>query len=150
MTDAALILPLSLLEGAEPALRRGVFELLGIDTAHNEAEHKVHGFGMLSTRLSPIELDVEEARLFLETCSPKTKKVLAAIIDRKGQFDSRELEESLGIGTLRGVWTGLTRRIRSLTGNDSASLFHWKYDESSYPYQGTMADYTVQAFKHCL
>lgn len=147
MTQPMISLPISGILNADPVVRDGILALAGLTEIKAKS---ASGFGVLSTRHIPLEIDEEEAAEFLETCSPKTRKVLEAIVSQNGKFSGAELEEALGIGSLRGVWTGLTRRTRGLTGNDSASLFEWEWNEEEGSYDGRMAQETVEAFRKSL
>lgn len=147
MNESMISLPISGVLNADQIVRDGILELAGLTEIKTKAPS---GFGVLSTKHVPLEIDEDEANEFLGTCSPKTRKVLGAIVALNGSFSSNELEESLGIGPLRGVWTGLTRRTRSLSGNDSASLFDWTWNEKNESYDGVMAQETVDAFRKTL
>lgn len=147
MESSMISISVASILSAEPAIREGILQLAGLTEIKARAPS---GFGVLSTRHTPLELDEDEAAEFLETCSPKTQKVLREIIKLDGKINGAELERSLAIGPLRGVWTGLTRRARKLSGNDDANLFEWVWNEDTQSYDGTMAKETVEAFRALL
>jgi hypothetical protein len=80
---------------------------------------------------APMALSESQAHDFVLPCAPKTLQVIrfAAAADVAG-FSLRAFEQNLRIpvDTLSGVWTGLTRRIRTVTGKDDAFLFCWDED----------------------
>lgn len=93
----------------------------------------------------PFAMDQDFAKLFLENCSPKTKKVLRHFCDVGGSVSGKEIEATLAIGSLRGVWSGLTTRIRKLTGNSEAIVIDWVWDDEKEVWDGKMHPETVKA-----
>lgn len=73
------------------------------------------------------ELGLQAARAFLQGCSEKTTEAIQKIVDAGETFSLRQLERDMGVevGGLRGVWTGLTKRVHTITGDDDVSLIQW-------------------------
>jgi hypothetical protein len=73
------------------------------------------------------ELGLQAARAFLQGCSAKTTEAVQKIVDAGETFSLRQLERDMGVevGGLRGVWTGLTKRVHTITGDDDVSLIQW-------------------------
>jgi hypothetical protein len=95
-------------------------------------------------------LDVAEAKLFLNKCSEKTTSILQEIINRDGHFMMSAIAQVVGTsaGELRGAWSGLTKRVRTITKNPNASLLNWfKQGED---WQGIMAAQTVASMRIAL
>ncbi|WP_430417270.1 hypothetical protein [Parasphingorhabdus sp.] len=98
----------------------------------------------------PFAMDQDFAKLFLENCSPKTKKVLQHFCSVGGSATGKEIEDALGIGSLRGVWSGLTTRIRKLTGNPKAVVIDWIWDDEKEVWDGQMHRETVKSLSGLL
>jgi hypothetical protein len=96
------------------------------------------------------ELSVRAAQLFLNNCSDKTVKVLSYIVSKNGDFRAAELYRHMKVKNLRGVWTGLTRRVRSVTKDDCALLINWVYKPGEQDYRGVMAAATVDSLRIAL
>lgn len=96
------------------------------------------------------ELSVTEAKLFLNNCSDKTIKVLRFILTKGGAFTASELYRHLKVNDLRGVWTGLTRRLRGVTKNPDALLLNWFYRPTEDDWRAVMATRTVASFRIAL
>jgi hypothetical protein len=100
------------------------------------------------------EIGLQSARAFLEKCSEKTLLVLQKIVDQGDQFSLRELETAVGVETdvsaLRGVWTGLTKRTRTITGDDEAELIDWTKNYETNDYLGRLEPVTLASFKKAL
>ncbi|WP_426576731.1 hypothetical protein ACP179_20660 [Xenorhabdus stockiae] len=85
----------------------------------------------------------------------KSRKVLKAILevsDVQGRFWCKEAANELGVESesFRGVWSGLTRRLRSITGDDESYLFEWAWDDERDDYQGTFNEITHKNLKKAL
>ena len=63
----------------------------------------------------------------------------------------RELAARAGVevGALRGVWTGLTKRTRTITGDPEVRLTDWE-EKAGGDYIGRFSTTTLQAFKKAL
>jgi hypothetical protein len=77
----------------------------------------------------PADLSVAQARRFLERCSEKTQAALRVIA--KAPVDGFKLSAVAAAlkedspGKLRGVWSGLTKRVRTVLGDPAADLIWW-------------------------
>ena len=98
-----------------------------------------------TTADGPVAMDLAFAKKFLENCSPKTQKVLRHICEAGGAVSGGEIETEMGIGTLRGVWSGTTTRIRRLTGDPDANLIGWVWNEDNDAWDGNMHPQTVKS-----
>ena len=98
------------------------------------------------------ELGIQAARAFLQGCSARTREVLAAIVQSGDSFSLRQLEIDTRAeeGSLRGVWTGLTKRTRTITGDDEAYLIQWSEQAEDGDYTGRLTPVTLNAFKRAL
>lgn len=72
-------------------------------------------------------LDETDAKLFLNNCSEKTRGILKLIVENDGRFLlSQVLQHTDSTpDQLRGAWSGLTKRVRKVTGDGNASLLNW-------------------------
>lgn len=100
----------------------------------------------------PALLGIGEARAFLLGCGEKTTQALSTIVATGHSFSASEIEKAMSAptGSLRGVWTGLTKRVRTITGDDEADLFDWFEQEEDGSWRGRMAPTTKKAFRDAL
>ncbi|HEX8124947.1 MAG TPA: hypothetical protein VF548_05130 [Allosphingosinicella sp.] len=98
------------------------------------------------------ELGIQSARAFLQGCSDRTAEVLRLIIEFGDTFSLRQLEKKAKVkpGGLRGVWTGLTKRTRTITGDPDAVLIDWSGPDEEGDYQGRLARMTIDALRRAL
>jgi hypothetical protein len=96
------------------------------------------------------KLDVAEAKQFLNKCSEKTTSILQAIVNRDGDFVASAIAEHVGstVGELRGAWSGLTKRARTITKDPEASLLNWFKEGDDW--RGIMAAQTVTSMRVAL
>lgn len=82
-----------------------------------------------SPSVGPADLNVAAVDLFLQNCSPKSIAVLKQIVARKGSFLLNDIASAMRVrqGGLGGVWGGLTKRTRTVTGDDDARFVEWKW-----------------------
>jgi hypothetical protein len=97
------------------------------------------------------ELGLQAARAFLQGCNEKTTDAIQKIVEAGGSFSLRQLESDMGVvsGGLRGVWTGLTKRVRTITGDDEVRLLEW-VEEADGDYTGRLMPVTREAFRRAL
>jgi hypothetical protein len=97
------------------------------------------------------KLDVAEARIFLNKCSEKTTRILQEIVKADGKFLASDIAALFGasIGELRGAWSGLTKRVRTVTNNPDAVLLNW-FRQGEHDWQGIMAAQTVASMRVAL
>lgn len=97
------------------------------------------------------KLDVAEAKLFLNKCSEKTTLILQEIVNRDGDFLASAIAALVGstTGELRGAWSGLTKRVRTITKDPEASLLNW-YKQGDDDWRAIMAAQTVASMRIAL
>ncbi|MBL0675197.1 MULTISPECIES: hypothetical protein [Aeromonas] len=103
----------------------------------------------------PTDLSSIQAEKLVKGLSPKSRTVLKAIVDSRNTtngFWCEELAEELEIDVseLTGVWSGLTRRIRTVTGSSEAYLIAWSWDEEKQDFFGSLHPITVKNCKKAL
>lgn len=98
------------------------------------------------------ELGVQAARAFLQGCGDKTTNVLQRIVDAGENFSLRKLEAQMNVeeGALRGVWTGLTKRVRTITGDPEIALIDWGKETENGDYRGRLMPVSREAFRRAL
>ena len=98
------------------------------------------------------ELGVQAARAFLQGCGEKTTQALRLIISSGENFSAQKLEEEMQVeqGALKGVWTGLTKRVRTITGDPSAILIAWEENSDDGDWIGRLMPVTREAFRRAL
>lgn len=105
------------------------------------------------------ELSPSQAREFLNGCGKKTKAAVIAMAssnDRFFQLRDVALALKMPASELSGVWSGLTRRIRTVTCDPAAYLIYWhgeaQYDEDGnyIDHRGELNEMTYVAFRKAL
>lgn len=99
----------------------------------------------------PTDLSSLQAEKLVRGLSSKSRSVLKAILENSNSsngFWCEELASELKVDVteLTGVWSGLTRRIRTVTGSPDAYLISWAWDDEKQDYYGKMHTTT---FKNC-
>lgn len=99
----------------------------------------------------PTDLSSLQAEKLVRGLSSKSRSVLKAILensDSSNGFWCEDLASELevDIADLTGVWSGLTRRIRTVSGSSDAYLISWAWDDDRQDYYGKMHSTT---FKNC-
>lgn len=140
-----IVLSAKTVASSSPAFKAELSDLLGftlepLPEPEEDAEDE--------SELAALGLDA--ARAFLLGCSVKTSNVLSAIVDGDDPFSLRALEEEIGEGSLRGVWTGLTKRTRTITGDPKACLIDWGEPDEEGDYKGQLHPTTRNAFQKAL
>ncbi|HEX8300282.1 hypothetical protein [Sphingomonas sp.] len=97
------------------------------------------------------EFGLQAARAFLQGCSDRTKEVLALMVT-EDSFSLRALEREAKAGEsgLRGVWTGLTKRTRTITGDPSSALIIWDEVPEKGDFIGRLTPVTLDSFRRAL
>lgn len=81
------------------------------------------------------ELSPGQARDYYGGCGDKTKKALEAMAASTSRFfQVADIAKSVGVPAkdLGGVWGGLTRRLKTVTGDSEAYLVDWNGSEPQY------------------
>lgn len=146
--EAYVMVSRAAIAAASADFRLELSEILGLegaDPAASGMENEIPA----GTNIA--NLDLASAKLFLAGCQAKTKRVLRLIIDRDGQFLLRDLERAANVraGGLSGVWTGLTKRTRTITGKPVAKLIHWD-EKKEGEWRGMMTKRTTDSLRAAL
>lgn len=101
------------------------------------------------------DLSSLQATNFVNGLSHKTRNVLKVILELEGVesgFWMGDLEYALKCDSqsLSGVWSGLTRRIRTVANDKSAYLIDWEWSEEMNSYRGTFNTVTLKNLKIAL
>lgn len=94
-----------------------------------------------------VELSPGQAREFYAGCSAKTRKAIDVIADSDSRrFQLADVAKAIGVKTteLTGVWGGLTRRSKTITGDNSAYLIDWNKHEGIWDDEGNYIDHTAE------
>ena len=90
------------------------------------------------------EISPGQARDFLKGCSEKTKTAIKAMVKGDSRlFQLKDVALSVGVGAteLTGVWSGLTRRTKTVTKNPDAYLIDWTSGEAEFDKNGQYVDH---------
>jgi hypothetical protein len=91
------------------------------------------------------EFSPSQAREFYVGCGEKTKKAVEAIAASPScMIQVSDIAKAVGVNPwdLRGVWSGLTRRTITITGDAKARLFDWQEGTQKYDSAGNYVDQT--------
>lgn len=97
-----------------------------------------------------VELSPGQVKAFLEGCSEKTKLALETMARSSSrQFKLNAVAKALDVDAdgLKGVWGGLTRRTKTITGDPSAYLIDWIEDEQLDQWIGELSEMTYQSLR---
>ena len=103
----------------------------------------------------PADLSVNQATRFLEGCREKTKRVIRTIVEGKSrEFRLSALAKALGMTTddLHGVWGGLTKRTRTILGDNKSKIIAWPKnfydaDDNWIDATGAVSEVTYASFR---
>jgi hypothetical protein len=105
------------------------------------------------------ELSPGQVRDFVAGCAPKTRAALEAMARSETRFfNLKDLAATLKVphNDLVGVWRGLTRRVRTVTGDPKAYLIYWHgegvYDdqENYLDHLGELTELTYSSLRKAL
>ncbi|EIR7372367.1 hypothetical protein LXH42_004297, partial [Salmonella enterica subsp. enterica serovar Poona] len=103
----------------------------------------------------PTDLSSLQAEKLVRGLSEKSRSVLKAILEssdgEKGFWCKSIAEElDLEVSELSGVWSGLTRRTRTVSDDSDAYLISWAWDEERDDYYGTLHPTTYRNCKKAM
>jgi hypothetical protein len=100
----------------------------------------------------PAELSVAQARTFLDRVSDKVRTAVRVMAEGDTpSFAMANIMAALDIdepGALRGVWSGITKRVRTVLGDPDAYLIWW--DEQPSGWVGRVSPTTHRALRKVL
>lgn len=106
------------------------------------------------------ELSPSQAREFYDGCGAKIQKAIETIATGSSRhFQLADIAKVLGVraNELRGVWGGMTRRTKTITGDDEGYLIDWVRsgevydDENNYiDHPGALTEMTYRSFRKVL
>ena len=101
----------------------------------------------------PADLSVAQAKKFLDRVSDKVRTTLRVIAEADvAGFDMARVMEALNVddgGDLRGVWGGITKRVRTVLGDDEAYLIWWTEREDG-GWNGRVSETTHRSLRKVL
>jgi len=107
------------------------------------------------TEDGPSDLSSLQAEKLVRGLSDKSRSVLKAIIESEDGvqgFWCESIAEELGfdVSELSGVWSGLTRRTRTVCDDSEAYLISWALDEDRDDYFGNLHPITYRNCKKAM
>lgn len=125
-------------------------EILSAVTGEDSSQQPTPDYSGLAADLSSLQ-----ATQFVKGISGKSRSVLKAILEIKGVesgFWMSTLAVTLMVSadSLTGVWSGLTRRSRTVTGDENAYLIDWVWHEAESDYFGTLNTVTIKNLKKAM
>jgi len=100
----------------------------------------------------PFEMTLKLTRVFMSGVADKTRKLLKIFAQHNGRISNDDLFKAMSIqegSDLRGVFAGITRRIRGLDVDEYSEVYLIWWDESPEENSGThfMSDMTVLSLR---
>lgn len=89
------------------------------------------------------DLTPRQARRFIDGCGERTRAAVEAIARSDSRyFQVKDVAAAVGVAPheLRGVWGGLTRRVKTVTGDADAYLIDWDRSEPIFDEAGLYVD----------
>lgn len=125
-------------------------EILSAVTGEENSQQTITDYSGLAADLSSMQ-----ATQFVKGLSGKSRNVLKTILEINGVesgFWMKTLAEILmcEADSLSGVWSGLTRRGRTVTGDENAYLIDWVWHEQEQDYFGTLNTITIKNLKKAM
>lgn len=97
----------------------------------------------------PADLSVAQAKKFLDRVSDKVRTTIRIIAESElSGFEMASVKDALGEepdADLRGVWGGITKRVRTVLGDGEANLIWWAEQESG-DWKGRVSTMTHRSF----
>ena len=108
-----------------------------------------------NTKDGPIDLSSLQAEKLVRGLSDKSRAVLKLIIesnDGEHGFWCKNVAKELNIDVseLSGVWSGLTRRTRTVSDDSEAYLIAWAWDDNANDYYGKLHTITYNNCKKAM
>ena len=131
MTNA-ILLSLSALSGFSPATQSEVMDYIKSQLSIEEGAPSA---GM-EEEDEPADLSVAQVKKFVERCSDKTRTALRVIAEADASgftlpMVAKVLGVDLDVADLRGVWGGITKRVRTVLDDPEANLIWWVQDDQN-------------------
>ena len=100
----------------------------------------------------PADLSAAQAKKFLDRVSDKVRATVRVIAEAEPSgFEMKAVRKALGLGPeddLRGVWGGMTKRTRTVLGDEEAYLIWW--NETDEDWIGRVSPMTHRSFRKVL
>lgn len=100
----------------------------------------------------PADLSPAQAKKFLDRVSDKVRTTIRTLAEADASgFEMAAVRKALGLGEdedLRGVWGGITKRTRTVLGDDEAYLIWW--NEVDNDWVGRVSPMTHRSFRKVL
>lgn len=150
MSEFSITIPVSAYKAFDPTVQQAIMSYIVAQFGVPLADPVVGTIAEGRDEKGLAKLDVPEAKLFLNKCSEKTTLILQEIVNRDGDFLASAIAQLVGtsIGELRGAWSGLTKRVRTITKDPEASLLNWFKQGDDW--HGIMAAQTVASMRVAL
>lgn len=151
MTDFSIVIPVAAYREFDPSVRRAIMSYVMNELGATTAKPTDQSTDQGRDDQGLAKLEVADAKAFLNNCSDKTIAILREIVGRDGYFLSSEIATSMGTSTgeLRGAWSGLTKRVRTITKDADAQLLGW-FKQGDSDWQGVMAAKTLASMRIAL
>lgn len=100
------------------------------------------------------DLSPAQARKLVNNVSDRLRTTFKVIAESpETGFTVKDIAQALGDedeGTLRGIWSGITRRLRSVLDDEEAYLFQWDEDEGGVTWKGMVSPTTHRSIRKAL
>lgn len=127
MNEFSITMPISALKAFTPAVQSEIMAYVVCQFEGSIATPAPAPVADAGSQKGLAQLDVSEAKLFLNKCSERSTSILQEIVHRDGDLMASMIHKLFGTrpGELRGAWSGLTKRVRTIKKDPEAVLLRW-------------------------
>lgn len=127
MNELSINIPISAFNGFDPAVRSAITAYVTSQLGGQVHAPLIAPIADARNDKGLAKLEVSEAKLFLNNCSEKSTTILREIVKHDGDLLASTIHKLFGTkpGELRGAWSGLTKRVRTVTKDPEAVLLGW-------------------------
>lgn len=147
--SSGIFLPFPAVSGFSPMFQAELKEYLRSQMSPLSDVSEEGGPTTIDESDGPPDLSVAQAKKFLDRVSDKVRTAIRIIAESDASgFDLARIEEVLGGDDhtgLRSVWGGITKRVRTVLGDDEAYLIWWTEKESG-DWMGRVSAITHRSF----
>ena len=134
--NSGAFLPFAALPGFSPAFQAEFADYIKAQLGAQSDEEIGAGPAQTDESEEPSDLSVAQAKKFLDRVSDKVRSTLRVIAEADpAGFEMKAVRRALGLtdeDDLRGVWGGITKRVRTVLGDDEAYLIWWIEQEHDW------------------
>ena len=150
MHEISITIPASIFKTFPPEVKNAILSRLTEDfrLSENVSGTPENARGNETADLA--QLEIHQAKAFLNNCSDKSIAILQDIVDQNGEFLMSFFAKKYDVSFsgLRGAWGGLTKRTRTITKDPKAKFIEWFKVEDDW--RGLVSQQTIKSMRAAL